>query len=334
MAPRLSGFTRASSLGPIADFMGRQGGSIQRVLKDVDLPLGLLEHPEALVPLREQFRLLERSARETGDEFFGARLGQVVRSRDLSHFGAWVCSAPTLSGAISRARAGINRMLQTSTVLTLVHQRQIARWYIEFVEPQSEGRHHNELLGVSYLIDTVREYAGATWHPLAVFTALPSGSPRAALEDIFRCEVFHGHPVPGIAFDARLLRSARAAVEERPGSGAAPEPGVPGQQDAIASVAAITDLALHEGLPRVDWVATKLEMTRRSLQRLLAKHGTSFNRLAEEALMRRAIQRLGDDDAAITAIALELGYADPAHFTRAFRRWTGMPPSVYRHRLA
>jgi len=75
-------------------------------------------------------------------------------------------------------------------------------------------------------------------------------------------------------------------------------------------------------------------MTRRSLQRLLTKHGTSFNRLAEEALMRRAIQRLGDGEAAITGIALELGYADAAHFTRAFRRWTGMPPSVYRHRAA
>lgn len=332
MALRLSGFTRASSLGPIADFMGRQGGSIQRVLKDVDLPLGLLEHPDTLVPLREQFRLLERSARETGDDFFGARLGQVVRSRDLSHFGAWVCSAPTLGGAIARAHAGINKMLQTSTVLTFAQHGDSVRWHIEFVEPESEGRHHNELLGVSYMIDVVRSYAGRAWHPATVFTALPLGSPRAALEDIFRCNVAHGHPVPGIAFSAALLHCASAAAAQ-PGSAAA-EPGLPGQQDTLATIAAVTDLALHEGLPRVDWVAAKLGMTRRSLQRLLAKHGTSFNRLAEEALMRRAIQRLGDDDAAITGIALELGYADTAHFTRAFRRWTGMPPSVYRHRLA
>lgn len=333
MAPRLSGFTRASSLGPIADFMGRQGGCIQRVLDDVDLPLGLLEHPDTLLPLREQFRLLERSARETGDDCFGARLGQVVRSRDLSRFGAWVCEAPTLGGAIARAHAGINRMLQTSTVLTLAQHREGVRWHIEFVEPESEGRHHNELLGVSYMIDVVRTYAGRAWHPDTVFTALPRGSPRAPLEDIFRCNVSHGHRVPGIAFGAALLDCASTAAAG-PGAGASVEPGLPDQQDTLASVAAITDLALHEGLPRVDWVAAKLGMTRRSLQRLLTKHGTSFNRLAEEALMRRAIQRLGDGEAAITGIALELGYADAAHFTRAFRRWTGMPPSVYRHRAA
>jgi len=333
MAIRLSGFTRASSLGPIADFMGRQGVSIQRVLEDVDLPLGLLEHPDTLVPLREQFRLLERSARETGDDYFGARLGQVVRSRDLSHFGAWVCAAPTLGGAIARARAGINSMLQTSTVLTFVPHGENVRWHIEFVEPESEGRHHNELLGVSYMIDVVRGYAGRTWRPDVVFTALPRGSPRAALEDMFRCNVSHGHPVPGIGFSAALLDCTRATATQT-GMGAGAEPGLPGQQDTLASVAAITDLALHEGLPRIDWVAAKLGLTRRSLQRLLAKHGTSFNRLAEEALMRRAIRRLGEADAAITGIALELGYADAAHFTRAFRRWTGMPPSVYRHRLA
>lgn len=82
---RQSGYTRASSLGPIADVLGRQGGSILRVLKDVDLPVALLEAPEMLVPLREQFRLLERAARTTGDPEFGARLGRDVRSRSSAH---------------------------------------------------------------------------------------------------------------------------------------------------------------------------------------------------------------------------------------------------------
>ena len=76
MAPRLSGFTRASSLGPIVDFMDRQGGRIDRVLRDVDLPFALIEEPDILVPLREQFRFLERAARETADSDDPGRLFQ------------------------------------------------------------------------------------------------------------------------------------------------------------------------------------------------------------------------------------------------------------------
>ena len=58
MAPRISGFTRASALGPIADFMERQGGCVFRVLRHVDLPAQLLEKPDLVIPMREQFRFL------------------------------------------------------------------------------------------------------------------------------------------------------------------------------------------------------------------------------------------------------------------------------------
>jgi AraC-like DNA-binding protein len=332
MAPRLSGFTRASSLGPISTFMDRHGGSIERVLKDVDLPFAILEQRELVVPLREQFRLLERAARETGDEWFGARLGQVVKGTELSAFGAWVCAAPTLSEAIRRAHAGLNVMLQTSTVLTFTRRGAVARWSIEFVEPESDGRHHNEFLGIGYMIDMIRVYAGPRWHPDVVMTVLPRGTPRAELERIFGTNVSHGHAVPAIEFDAALLGKgphvapASAKGAEQLNS----EPAVPRQNDTVATIASVIELALHEGYPRVDWIAAKLGTTRRSLQRRLQEQGTSFNRVVEETLVRRAEVLLRETAISVTDVALGLGYTDPAHFTRAFRRARNTTPSQYR----
>ncbi len=332
MAPRLSGFTRASSLGPISEFMEGQGGCVARVLRDVDLPFALLEQRDMLVPLREQFRFLERAARETGDDYFGARLGQVVRTNELSAFGAWVCAAETLWQAIERAHAGLNGMLQTATQLTLEVDGPRARWWIAFLDTETDGRRHNEFLGVGYLIDTVRVYAGRRWRPDLVMTALPRGSPSAMLEDIFATNVSHGHAAPGISFNASLLQRRLPGSYSNgiPPSQRRTEPQVPAQDDELATIAAVTDLAVLEEYPRIEWVAAKLGTTRRSLQRRLFANGTTFNHLIEQTLFRRAKSLLREGAVPITEIALQLGYADPAHFTRAFRRWTRVTPSAYR----
>ena len=43
-----------------------------------------------------------------------------------------------------------------------------------------------------------------------------------------------------------------------------------------------------------------------------------------------ALVLMRDPAIPLTEVALELGYSDSANFTRAFRRWTGLPPRRYR----
>jgi AraC-like DNA-binding protein len=45
-----------------------------------------------------------------------------------------------------------------------------------------------------------------------------------------------------------------------------------------------------------------------------------------------ATDLLARTDAKIIGIALDLGYSDHAHFTRAFRKWAGVSPLEYRRR--
>lgn len=333
MSRRQSGFTRASSLGPIAEVLGYQGVSVLRVLKDVDLPVALLETPEMLVPLREQFRLLQRAARATGDAEFGARLGKNVRLRNLSAFGRWVMEAETLSGAIDRSQWGLNRMLQSSTELALTPLGPTVQWSIEFLDPECEGRYHNELLGLGYMIDAVRCYAGQAWKPDLVLVTSPKGTRKGQLEQILGAQVSTGHAVPAIQFDARLLsnRTPRIASADDAREAASDcEPPVPGTADDLASIEAVAALALCDAYPRIDWVAAKLGLTRRTLQRRLSEHGTTFGALVERVLQKYAQHLLSRTMEPVTDIALKLGYADTAHFTRAFKRWTGVAPSAYR----
>ena len=45
-----------------------------------------------------------------------------------------------------------------------------------------------------------------------------------------------------------------------------------------------------------------------------------------------AVERLKCGHLTIQKIAYTLGYTDLANFRRAFKRWQGVPPSVYRAR--
>ena len=323
----MKGYTRASALGPISDFVETRGGSIERIFNRVDLPLVLLDNPDLPLPLGEQFKVLSEAGREIGDPFFGAALGRLVRMDKLSAFGAWVSSAPTLAGAIDRSHRGLNRYLQTATVLQFRTSETRACWSIEFLDPGEDGRFQNELLGVSYLIDGVRNYAGRSWSPAVIRSTCAGAAQAAALEKVFEAPVMHGASVSAIEFDIALL-SATGRQKTNPDLGF--EPPIPPSSGSREDVAALLAIALLEGYPRIDWVASKLKTSRRSLQRSLDAEGCSFSLVLEDLLKDRASILLRSTDRDVTDIALQLGYSDSAHFSRAFRRWTGIAPSRYR----
>ncbi len=58
--------------------------------------------------------------------------------------------------------------------------------------------------------------------------------------------------------------------------------------------------------------------------------GLSIKDYIESLRMRAADQLLKDDDIAVLDIAMNLGYDHPQTFYRAFHRWFGCTPTVYR----
>ncbi len=82
--------------------------------------------------------------------------------------------------------------------------------------------------------------------------------------------------------------------------------------------------------PDLEAVARTLFVSARTLKRKLQEHRLSFRSLLDEARHRDSIRLLEDSTLSIEDVAVRVGYTDPANFTRAFRKWTGSPPNVYR----
>ncbi len=72
----------------------------------------------------------------------------------------------------------------------------------------------------------------------------------------------------------------------------------------------------------------------RSLQRRLAEHHLSHSQIVDQACYQAATRLREDAGNRITDIGFKPGYADSAHFTRAFKGWAGVTPRDYRaHQL-
>lgn len=325
------GYVRCSALGPISQVLTEVGADRDRIFWEADLPVEILGKPELPLRLTDHYRLLAVSARITGIPCFGAFLGRHSNARRLGGYGAWLISAPTLALSIERAGTALNRMMQTNTDLVLLPLDTGYLWTMIFHTPGHQGRFQNELLAVSYQLDILRAYMGQDWHPRLVRIMGNSKSDATALEHIFDAPVRCGYPNCGIEFETSALTvSRKTPLHDSSGAqfeGEIPMPEAPCSEAAI--VAAI-EIEVMMGLPRIANVANRLAISVRTLQRLLASYDHSFGSLAGKLLYDRAVALLRNGGKNIQEIAGEMGYSDHAHFSRAFRHWSGLSPRQYR----
>lgn len=329
----IRGFTRASTLGPIAQVIETAGGSSKQVFARADLPLSLLQTPAAFVPLKDHYNLLRHSADELADELFAIRLGNKVTVQDLGTYGQWVVQAPTLLESINRANNSMAHMLQSATELSLRINSRNAIWSYDSKDSASEGRQHNEMLALCFMIEIAREHLGRNWVPDRVIICGRPIHNSANLEQLMSTDVSFHDGAGCVIFKRQLLATRRhhqAAINLSPDDiGRAIN--VPNQYNLLDTASALIALELTERLPSTGWVASKLGISQRTLQRKLSAAGSGFSELVQAVQQQRAFDLLLEGRWSIADIAFKLGYCDAAHFSRAFKRWTGMTPTMWRN---
>jgi len=68
----------------------------------------------------------------------------------------------------------------------------------------------------------------------------------------------------------------------------------------------------------------------RTLRRRLNGLGVSYSAMVENTRFRVARRLLTESEVKLVDITYAVGYSDPSHFTRAFRRISGLTPSAFR----
>ncbi|MEH6822611.1 MAG: AraC family transcriptional regulator [Motiliproteus sp.] len=83
-------------------------------------------------------------------------------------------------------------------------------------------------------------------------------------------------------------------------------------------------------LPPLELITDQLHVSARTLRRRLAEEGAPYQQLKDQVRAEKAIRLLTQENLSINEVSQLTGFAEPAAFCRAFKKWTGCQPSNYR----
>lgn len=306
----------------IAPYLRSRGVSPVEIFKRADVTPSMLLDANGWVPRDLCFRLSNEIHNATAERFFGADVGRAFRLSDLGTWGAAISGATTLRQACATAVSGVGLVHRGSDLRFRTEGKHAILSFAYVGRSSFEPRQH--ILGTLAVLRSVALLVGV---PEALGARFSQSYERQGerLEETFGSSLEFGCAQDAIVIDRAILdaptaRSPRSANHTDP-----------------LETARTLATHLREWLPygevSVEGVAARLRMSTRTLQRRLRDWGFSFEEMVDDLRHSEAVHRVATGQESMTEIAFILGYSDPAHFTRAFRRWTGMAPRDYVRRI-
>lgn len=320
---------RAGALSAHLDALRSIGAPCAPLLARVHLPPELEGTPNALISYFQVVDFSRVALEATGLSSFPVLVAARARTERIGGWGQALVRPLTLGGLL-------RTLVQTYGLHTTG-----ARWWMEDRGSDVLLCHRYDhrleagaelyvpLLG--YIVGWLRTALGPEWRPRAI--ALPVAIPWSLEALGLECPV-HVSNATVVPIPRRLLLtpSPRIATEAARGGadGAADLAKTAPQGDFVGSIRqALAPLAAASDLD-VGVLSEVARVPVRTLQRRLGEAGTSFRDLVGEVQFGRALALMADPGRKLIDIAYDLGFSDPAHFTRAFRRWTGVSPREFR----
>jgi AraC-like DNA-binding protein len=324
---------RASALLPFVRFSETIGAPVRRQLADCGLSLEELEAPEALFPLARGFGFAARVARDEGLEHLGFIVGMNTAFQELGAFGRFVLQSDTLHDALGKI-SGIIQLYNSAQRIWLEQEEGRTLICTAYHPQLDEGWRFGEQFTLTLLINCIRVAAGRTWLPLEIRLAPAIFDLIGGKADMLGMPVTRSRTDTALVVESALLRvPMERLLREGPGTAAGDFTALAQSApptDFTGSVAYLSRMSLADQLPPLEGVAAAMGVSVRTLQRRLADHGVEFSAILDGVRREQAMVLMRDGTRDLTGIALDLGYSDVTSFSRAFRRWTGVPPGRFR----
>lgn len=326
------GTVRVAGLGGLPALLEQRRIPLGPLLDAAGLPRTLFDDQENLVDIAGAARLLEVAAERSGCPHLGLLCGQCFSPDTIGIVGRLAQNASDVGSALR----GLSLNLHLNGH-AFVPTLGVVSGTAEFGMRLSSDLKGNTVptvdLGMAAAFTIVSTLCGPHWAPLEVLLVHHPFASRKPYDAAFGLRVQFGVDRNAIIFDAAWLErrvhganAARRAVLARELAVIAQHHQLPAATTARRALIA----CIARGDLSVDAVAAVMGLTPRTLNRRLAREGTSLLELMKAVRFQIARDLLENTALPITEIAATLLYANIGAFTRAFRHWSQASPSDWR----
>jgi len=287
---------------------------------------------EARIPLADWVHLLQLIEAVDPRPALGLAIGRHAAPRHAGVMGYIGLSCDTLGEAMLRFER-YHRLVYDGNPATMAAHGEVVSlsWDVEHGYP---GQLADET-AIAAFLTLIHKLVGTPLYPRAVNFVNPAPADLRPYEDFFQCKVTFGGSITYGTFPFSFLLQPiahsdpglRVLLESQADSLLRALPNNDSFQKALKEALV---RSLHDGMPTLEQVASRLTISTRTLQRRLEEMELNFQRLLDRTRAELARGYLLDGHLSLSEIALLLGYSEQSAFNRAFKRWTGQTPKSLR----
>ena len=307
------------------------GINIGELLRASSLPEDLLSRREIMLTKEEYFRLMEQAGRmATGDEVIRIATNEGIETFSPPVFAAY-CSS---DGRNFLTRLAHYKRLVGPLRFTVTEQEETLELEISNITEGLTVPAFWAELEMVFILNLMRKATQIDVKPVCV--SFQHEVQSRVLAEYLGCQPTQGNRnvltlsqsdavLPFITRNESMWQYIEPELRRRLS-----------EMEIDDSMAARVRSALVELLPAgkttIDYVASKLCMSRRTLQRKLTDEHTTFQQQLNSTRLLLAQNYLRDSERTNDDIAFLLGYEDTTSFLRAFSTWTGQTVTEYKKR--
>jgi AraC-like DNA-binding protein len=321
--------TRCQFIIPFAAICDEIGAPTEALLTKFRLPPSLEEKPEHYIPILLAIRFAEAAQRAQGITDIGFQAARRLQFCHLSEkMRAIIRFSPTLFIALQQLCKWAS-LEDTNLSVWLERDDSHVRICSKLADTAKVPHlEHSQWLQNVMSMHIVRQFAGPQWVPAAMaFEACyePSLETRSLWQNtrFMSDQNSSWIDVPVSLLDLPNRTSETPAPSHNDGVG-------PSGHGMVSAVKLMLPSYLDDRIPTIAEIAEMAGISIRSFQRKLSSAGVTYSDLLDGVRFENAAKLLRDTNAKIIDVAFSSGYTDPAHFTRAFRRFSGVTPREFR----